>query len=53
MPAIDLAKGEKKLNAGPIQEDKTQKMQEAVKLFIEHLRIRHDQFDRVKAFEEL
>lgn len=53
MPAIDLAKGEKKLNAGPIQEDKTQKMQEAVKLFIEHLQIRHDQFDRVKAFEEL
>ena len=53
MPTIDLAKGEKKLNAGPIQEDKTQKMQEAVKLFIEHLQIRHDQFDRVKAFEEL
>ena len=34
MPTIDLAKGEKKLNAGPIQEE-------------------HDQFDRVKAFEEL
>ena len=26
MPTIDLAKSEKKLNAGPIQEDKTQKM---------------------------
>ena len=26
MPTIDLAKGEKKLNAGPIQEDKTQKI---------------------------
>lgn len=36
-----------------IQEDKTQKMQNAINEFFQHLMITHDQFDEEKAFDEL
>lgn len=52
MPAIDLSKG-KSESADYIQEEKTQAMQAAINEFFNHLVVKHDGFDKGKAFDEL
>ena len=52
MPAIDLSKG-KSESVDYIQEEKTQAMQAAINEFFNHLVVKHDGFDKGKAFDEL